>query len=250
MRIHFLFRSIAFLAILTLLFLLYSCQEKDKLDNEHPTVIDPKEQGDVCHYQFEKRITVKDESGQYYVVVNVQSNSERLLEEAISAVPYITIAPSIDTTKSTNSMPLITTQIITGQEKNDILYHLTSDRNIPSNVTYTFHLGKDSISTVSATSKTSSGCGVPGDPIASLTLQDDAAVKVYTTNSTSCPIRFTYYSRGCCWYSFGYYDRGYRSLSNRASYTFDARTYTTSKGVKVIATRPFNLIGRSWTILQ
>lgn len=243
MKKVFLFSSIVIIAIVGSVLMFSACQKEDKSEN----VVDAKDAGEVINYAYQKNVTVKDESGQYYIIVNIQSNSEELLEKAINAKPYLTINPKIDSNESfiVNLSPSSSKEISAAEEINDVLYQLTEDRNIPNNFTYAFHQGQ-----ITNTKSAMAGCGIAGDPVATATFLDDLAIKVYTYNSTSCPIQFTYYSKGCCWYSIGYYNRGYRSLSNGSSHTFNASTYSPYTGVKVIASRYFNLTGLVWYKVQ
>lgn len=247
MKKIFLFSSIAIIAILSSVLIFSSCQKEENIEKESEAMVDAKDAGEIVNYAFQQKVTVKDESGQYYVVVNLQSNSEKLLQQAIDAKPYLTINPKIDDAElSGENLSLSSSKEITSSEEtNDVLYQLTEDRNIPSNFTYAFHQGQ-----VTNLKSAMAGCGVAGDPVSTATFLDDLAIKVYTSNSTSCPIQFTYYSKGCCWYSIGYYDRGVRHLSNGSSHTFNASGYSPYTGVKVRASRFWNLTGLTWYKVQ
>lgn len=218
--------------------------EKDTSTNDYLNQPDS-QQETIDQYQYQKSITVTDQSQQYYIVVNLQANSLSLLEDAISAKPYITVSSEFKDIAS-SELEHVEEGAVNISSVDVVVYQMTSDRNIPEGMAYIFHLSDEP-----SQDQTKSGCGVPGDPISRATFQDNLATKVYTMNSTSCSIKCIYYSRGSkSWSSIFWYNRGYRHLEDYESYTFNANNYTTYSGIKVKAERYFNLYGLTWYVVN
>ncbi len=195
------------LLLAVVLFTCLSCAEKNPM-SPNTQISDSKDDGLEFSYLFEKEILVKDASGKYYIVVKIKSNSEDLIEKAISQNPYIRIIDNNEKMLPSIQGDNESSILYSSNRKNDVCYHLTEKRNLPLGVQYAFHSSP-------AVDLNKAGCGTGGDPYQTASFQDDLATKVYTANNSSCGILFTYYSRGCCWYSFGWYKRGNRTLGLR-----------------------------------
>ena len=188
---------------------------------------------------FEKTIKVTDASGLYSVMVLIESDSESDLNEAIECKPYITVGDVVNFDDKYDDYDGQDSLELNSNIHHQISYTvLSNDRVLPEGKGYALHTNLKGC-------ESKAGCGIEGDPVASATFKDELATKVYTSNSTSCGIQFDYYSKAM----IGWTHRGYRTLKNGNSHTFDASVYTTRIGVKVNASRFFDLTGLTWYVV-
>lgn len=232
---------IVVLAILSFSFV--SCEKEDQLD----TVEDKFYQEQS--FKYKQEVKVEDESKQYYVVVSIQSDSKKFLEEAIRNKPYITIGSFYP--DSYSQLNHINDSSIPVSE-NKVMYILTKDRNIPRGIGYSFHMTSEDFDELNVVTKGVGCVPVDGDHIESAVFRDDLANEIYVANhGHDCGIKIKIYTRGSKSWSWGWYKRLDKVLSNPYAVLLDRRTYNAKEpGIKVTAEALYNLNGLSWYVMD
>lgn len=222
-------KNVLKLVLVVVFMSLASCNEESVVENQTTTSVDKNP------YLLEKIVTLND--GNYFVRYAVRANTYKEIDDALS------LRPSIKVSKQEKELASSTFVDKLAGNKHDFVENkkkgkpigvvgVILDSNIPKG--YSLKISYEKPNSLAKVARRSRSAG-SGIVFRSLSDKKATGVKVWNGPFDNVTIRF--YSWGGGWWRY----RGYRTIGPhiRRYHYFDARNYTSRKGVRVTAdTRP------------
>lgn len=178
-------------------------------------------------YQYSKTIRLED--GEYYVNLTVSSASGDLLGSYIAQEPAISVFESskLNIIYNTGELEYDSSGTNHSVRSDGGLILNYTDSNVPHGYTMKTFVKKPIKKKGSINGK------VAAESQYSYQASDDLAKGANTTVFGPYSLKVNYYSKGCCWYSVGWYNRGYIThYGPNYSHDFNAMAYSPYKGAK------------------
>lgn len=221
--------SLSILAVL----LLFSCSKEE----ENLIVSKDTEKDAVIERIFQHEKCLELSHGDYTVTYCIQSDLEEEIDKVLAQKPYIKVTPYNDDNTNVNR----TTENVEIKEASETPYDIAEvikESNIPTGyqlqILYELPLSGELNKSNSYRNRYYTNSGAKGI--------------IVRASSHKVPCHF--YSRGCCWYSYGWYDRGNRTMSTKDWHTtyhkFKTTTYTNYHGARMKA---YTTV-QAWNALQ
>jgi hypothetical protein len=172
-------------------------------------------------FAFEECVTLND--GQYHVDYCIKSNSQEKIDYLLSLSPKISVekySPELMQENQANNL-LNTDNTLEENENVDFIESI-SGGNIPHGYVLNFSFDKKDENIVETRSYNN------------YYFTNTGAYGIYVAEGGH-QLVCHFYSRGCCWYSVGWYDRGYRTIGpyNTISHSFYTSPYTSYSGARM-----------------
>lgn len=234
--------SLVIVVLLVSMSFLTSCQEDDLLIDSRNRIAEQTDENRGIERIFEHQETIRLTDGDYYVTVLLESDSQQSIQE------YIDLGPSIKNVriykkeehsllvqdqKTNKGMGDVSSASdhVEKRSTDDLSIIFTNEHNIPKGYTYdiVYEHQKE-------TSSMMNRFAARKESYKNYTWSNSGAIGVKTTLYGNDEIQVQYYSKGCCWYSIGWYHRGYSTLNYFGDYhTFNATDYSPYTGAKIKA---------------